>query len=87
MNVIVVLDFRELKAFIMPELASSSVRAEGSFMKLLALLAFVLIVDGIILHHNFLCTMCELAFVPVSAKALLNPILAHLCFKLGLINL
>jgi hypothetical protein len=34
-----------------------------------------------------LCSVSELALITVSAKALFNPIFAHLCFKFSLVDL
>ena len=44
------------------------------------------VVDGRGLPHQFLAAMSELALAPVSAKAHLNPILAHLRLILSLVD-
>ncbi len=52
----------------------------------LALLALVLVFLLNDLFIQFQLSMCKLAFVAIVALLLFDPVLAHLCFELALIN-
>src|ERR1700761_8387968 len=56
------------------------------FCELFAHFGFIFLVLRF-LKHKLVFAMCKLTFVSITTKALLNPVLAHLSFKLGLIDL
>jgi hypothetical protein len=56
-------------------------------MELLALLSLVFSARGLFFAYQILTSMCELAFGPVPAVVLLDPVLAHLCLVLSLVYL
>lgn len=74
-------------ALLVPKLAPFTVGAEASLMELLALLAFVFVVNWLLFIHNFLCSVGELALRAIPTETLFDPVLAHLSLKLGLVNL
>ena len=56
-------------------------------MELLALLGLVLGARGLFFAYEILTSMCKLAFGSVSAVFLFDPVLAHLCLVLSLVDL
>lgn len=80
--------FNLVKApFFMPKLATFAIWAKSFLMELFAPLGFILIMNRVLLCDDFLVSMRKLALISVPAIALLDPILAHFCFKFGLIDL
>ena len=82
----VVLHLRDGSLFV-SELATFAIGATTLFLESFAHFAFILIMNGFILHDDFESAMSKLTFISIATEALLNPVLAHLCLKLGLINL
>ena len=65
----------------MLEEAPVAIRAETLGEELFALLRLVFIILRL-LDQEFMLSVCELAFRPVSADPVLDPVLAELSFKL-----
>lgn len=66
--------------------ASVSVRAELLLVELFAHFGLVFSARRLFFSNEILSSVGKLAFAPISAKALLNPILAHLGFVFGLVD-